>query len=365
MFNEGLVSGGGRVEGAFTNIGGELHVGLGQQLKIDSSASNDFGGQVILSGGTLWVGETLSSISNSLIMGNGSLRADGGITNVNSTMAFSGAMNVNGDVDNQAGMPGFEDPGLIVVSGVGPTTFLDDVNNDGEIYVREGSTATYFGAVTGSGSFTGSGTNNFEGDLRPGSSPAVLTFEGSVGFGRFATLQIELGGRDSGQYDALDVGGNLELGGTLQVVLIDEFTPQAGDTFDILDWGELGPATFIDIELPELSGRMAWDTSDLYTTGQIVAAGMLIGDTDVDWDVDCDDYDTLIDTFGDAADWRTDFNEDGVIDIEDFALQRAHYGEGVSPSGELGGPATTTPEPASIILLGAGAAILLKRKARK
>jgi len=88
---------------------------------------------------------------------------------------------------------------------------------------------------------------------------------------------------------------------------------------------------------------------------------MMAGDTDVDWDVDSDDYDTLITTFGEGPDWRTDFNENGVIDIADFAILRTHYGEGVSsPSGV--GDSATTPEPATLSLLALAGLTVLRRQ---
>ncbi len=50
--------------------------------------------------------------------------------------------------------------------------------------------------------------------------------------------EIELGGSTRGsQYDAILSSGNVNLGGTLIVSLINSFTPVAGSSFDILDWG--------------------------------------------------------------------------------------------------------------------------------
>jgi len=233
-----------------------------------------------------------------------------------------------------------------------------DVTTHGYIY-GDPAGLELSGYVTGRGEF--GGDVEFTGTYEPGSSPIIAHHEDST-FAATSTLEIELGGLIAGsQFDKL-VARDLTLEGTLQVVLIDEFDPQVGDTFDIFDWDSLGPETFHTLELPELSGRKAWDTSDLYVNGQLAVIGMLVGDTDIDWDVDADDYDTLIEMFGGIADWRTDFNEDGVIDITDFALQRAHYGEGVSPSDILGGAPTTTPEPATLGLLAAACPWLLRRR---
>ena len=101
---------------------------------------------------------------------------------------------------------------------------------------------------------------------------------------------IELAGTAAGTaYDQLHVTGPLALGGTLAVSIIDGFTPAAGNSFDILDWGSLS-GTFSTIALPTLSG-LAWNTSQLYTTGvlSVLAAG-LAGDYNQNGVVDAADY---------------------------------------------------------------------------
>ena len=181
-------------------------------------------------------------------------------------------------------------------------------------------------------------------------------------FSAGALLEIELDGTVGGdEYDQLDVAGSLDLGGTLQVSLIDGFAPGVGDTFDIFDFGVLGDSEFDSIELPELVGRKAWDASDLYITGEISVIGMLDGDTDADWDVDVSDYDAFIGAFGAAGDWRTDFNEDGRVDLADFALMRGNFdaGGGLAPQGSV---TATTPEPASAVLLVLGLGAVLRRR---
>jgi hypothetical protein len=60
--------------------------------------------------------------------------------------------------------------------------------------------------------------------------------------------------------------GELSLGGTLEISLINGFTSSAGQTLDILNWGSLAGA-FSAVELPPLE-RLDWNTSQL-------AAGML------------------------------------------------------------------------------------------
>jgi len=251
------------------------------------------------------------------------------------------------------------------ITATGDSLIQGQFTNNGVVDVAAGQTLVFNDDVDGAGEYTGDGTVQYNQTFSPGNSPAPVAFGGNVMLTSTSALEIELGGLVRGDdYDAVLVTGELTAGGTLQVTLIDEFAPGLGDTFDILDWGTLAASEFDAVELHVL-GRTAWDTSKLYTDGEISVIGMLPGDTDIDWDVDPDDYGTLLDTFGGVADWRTDFNEDGVIDIADFALQRAHYGQDVSPSNGPGDMQATIPEPATIFVIGAGWMLLLRRRSRK
>ncbi len=73
--------------------------------------------------------------------------------------------------------------------------------------------------------------------LAPGESAGLLRITGDLGF-QGGALQIELGGRQRGSgFDALDVGGQVDLGGAvLTLDFIGSFAAQvqAGDRFDLL-----------------------------------------------------------------------------------------------------------------------------------
>jgi hypothetical protein len=196
------------------------------------------------------------------------------------TMNFAGTANIDGAVTNAAG-------GKIISGGGGATIFYDDVVNNGEIRTSTNGFTVFFGSVSGGGTFTGTGTVNFEGDLSPGNSPASINFSGDVGFGPDAALVIELGGTAPGQYDQINVDGELTLGGTLEISLINGFTPSAGQSFDILNWGSLAGA-FSSFILPSLEG-LAWDTSQL-STGMLTVVPGLDGDFNDDGAVDAADY---------------------------------------------------------------------------
>ena len=220
------------------------------------------------------------------------------------------------------------------------------------------------GTLSGSGLVVG-GVNNTGGVVAPGASAGLLQISGAYSQSASAGLVIELGGTVRGdEYDALDVGGSLSPGGTLQVELIGEFAPETGNTFHILNWDTLTGSTFNAVELPELTGRKAWDTSDLYDTGEISVIGMLDGDTDTDWDVDSVDLANFVAVFGTDGDRYTDFNEDGRVDLADFVLQRANFGAGAGAP-EANDETIATPEPATMVILGLGVLGLMRRRRRR
>jgi hypothetical protein len=148
-------------------------------------------------------------------------------------MNFSGAANVVGDVTNTS-------TGRIFASGGGPTTFFDDVVNDGEIRTSPGGFSVFFGSLTGSGPFTNTGTVLLEGDLKPGNSPGAMSFGGDLTLGPSASLEIEIAGRLRGtEHDVVNVVGTATLGGELHLDLIDGFVPSSADTFAVFDASRL------------------------------------------------------------------------------------------------------------------------------
>ena len=79
---------------------------------------------------------------------------------------------------------------------------------------------------------------------------------------------MQLAGPIAGsQYDQINVTGQLALAGDLDVVLLDGFQPQAGESFQLFD-GQLS-GSFSQVSLPALNNGLSWDTSNLDATGTI------------------------------------------------------------------------------------------------
>lgn len=121
------------------------------------------------------------------------------------------------------------------------------------------------------GSFAGDLANLQAGELAVGDAHPSTSIVGSYSQGPGAILSITAGGVSSAPL--LDVDGDLVLDGALEVLPADGTAPfQLGDTLSLLGWsgGLEGTFAAVDITLP-LAPGLAWDTSALYTTGEITA----------------------------------------------------------------------------------------------
>lgn len=88
----------------------------------------------------------------------------------------------------------------------------------------------------------------------------------------------------------------------------------------------------------------------------------ILGDADLDGDVDLDDLGILADNWNStSATWYMgDFNFDGDVDLDDLGILADHWGGSVSS----GVPVNPVPEPTSLSLLVLGVMPLLKRRSR-
>ena len=299
---------------------------------------------------------------------NALLQFNAGLSNQGQFNFSFGTSDVFGAINNVAADPiGHTPGGQIIISGNSNVTFYDAVVQNGDVFrISTGSTAIFFGPVSGAGAFTGGGAKIFEGGYSPGNSPATVSLDGPVTLGDTNTLKIELGGTTPGtQYDQVHVMGQLTLGGALQISLINPgtFTPAAHEKFDILDWGALG-GSFASLSLPALASPLAWNTSQLYTTGviSIIDSNYLPGDINRDGKVTVADISALMVALSDLNTYQSshpgmsdpqnllqvaDVNGDGAVNNAD--LQALISIVANNPAG--GGALTSVPEPASLILL--------------
>ena len=268
--NAGLVSGSGVINASLNNTAaGQVRSGAGDDLQVIGSSHTNAGTLDISGGGTQQYTGALGNVAGGRIQLNDAvLRADGGLTNAGQVQISFGGATVHGPVTTVAG-------GAVILSGNSNSTFYDtvDVNSGGELRVSGGSTGVFFGQVLQrSGSvFSGTGTKFYEGGLSIGNSPALGLDAGSVNFGVANTYLEQIGGIAAGTgFDKYIVAGNLGFGGTLKVVALNGFTFAAGQRYDLFDWGSSeGTFATVDLSAAPLATGLVWDTSALYTTGEI------------------------------------------------------------------------------------------------
>jgi T5SS/PEP-CTERM-associated repeat protein len=259
--------------------------------------------------------------------------------------------------------------GTVDVSGGGVMT----IGNVGALIPTAGSVLIGTGgALGGTGTIIGSVVNN-SGTLYAVFSPGVIHITGSYTQSTNATMSLTIGGLTAGtQFDQLHVTGQMTLGGTLAVKLINGFVAALGNSFDLLDWGSIS-GTFSTLQLPSPGGTLGWDTSHLYTTGviSVVNVGNLRGDFNRDGHVDSSDVTAMLAALVDLNGFTAanglstanllsiaDINGDGVVNNADL--------QGLLTLLKSGGGSTSiVAEPSSLVLLMIGGFLVMSSPRRR
>jgi len=247
---------------------GSHTLGSGESISTGSETIGNSGtGVFTQTGGT-------NTISNNLLVGASS--GSSGTYNVSGGSFSANNSYIGGSSTASGGS------GTLEISGVGDALFSNTLKiwDAGVVNLSGGMLKAGTIDNTNGGAFNVTGgtlaVDTFHGNLSitdtilaPGNSPGTTSVFGDYSMDLDSTLQIEIGGLLAGtEFDVLDVSGIMDLGGTLEVLLYGGFNPDAGDTFDILNWGSL-TGMFDFLVMPTLLGDLFWDTSALYTTGEL------------------------------------------------------------------------------------------------
>ncbi len=108
------------------------------------------------------------------------------------------------------------------------------------------------------------------GIFAPGTSPADSIVDGALTIASDGTLEMELAGYALGaEYDRLSITGFSTLDGLLDIVSLGGFSATNGASFDLFNWDGGVSGEFSAISTDALAAGQSWDTSELYTTGQL------------------------------------------------------------------------------------------------
>lgn len=142
------------------------------------------------------------------------------------------------------------EPMVVDMSMVAPGT---DIGAGPNKIILVGSSVTAGNITIVGGALKGTGTvgtiNMSSGSLAPGMSPGVLNSGNFTATG--GNYDVEIGGKDAGQYDQLNVAGTVDLGSatTLNVSQWNGYTPSLNDSFIIInnDGSDAVTGTFVGL----------------------------------------------------------------------------------------------------------------------
>jgi hypothetical protein len=233
-------------------------------------------GELEVEGVALDAGTTLQGKGYELIVGSGGVSGAGTIDLDNGGLSLGtvGTATLDSATLSGSGALTKTRTGTLVL---GSDYTVSTIVDEGTLRISEGVTisgnaAVHDGAILeGKGSLIGDLDVASGGAVSPGLSPGQLDVTGAVTFDPGSVLEMELMGPNGGEYDVLNIDGDLVLnGGTLNVTTPGTYTPAIGDTFQLLHWTGNRSGEFEDVILPSLgSDDLRWLTNDLYSNGGI------------------------------------------------------------------------------------------------
>jgi hypothetical protein len=191
---------------------------------------------------------------------------------------------------------------------------------DGSVAVTNGLTVATNATLAGNATLDGSITNN--GTLSPGPSAGRFDITGDLVLTDSSRLKLEVAGYAPGQFDLVNVAGNVRLGGTLCVSLLDPFPGLMtnGASFILLTAGNPLTGAFANV-----ADGGTITTTDGYArftvhyagSNQLRLTGLAIVDTDNDGMPDWWEDKFGLNKF-DSADAALDADGDGASNLNEL-----------------------------------------------
>lgn len=272
----------------------------------------------------------------------------GAVTNNDNIESFGGELEFNGDVTNNA--PNGE---IIAEDAIlrfyGPNGLV----NNGKVWLDD--------TVLWSTNFVNNGTLK----VYAGQSSTISS---NLTLSSTSMLQMNLGD----DYSKLWVTGTADLGGILSLSLASDYTPQMGDSFEILRSSSLGGSTFDGVISPGTLWNVTYPGDSVFVTYAGIATPGIGADFNNDNIVNSLDLEIWEMYYGVgmnppplATQSQGDANGDGKVDGADYMIIQRQLGGPPVAIPASGGSIVGVPEPSSLVLAAAAFGLPLAARRRR
>ena len=145
------------------------------------------------------------------------------------------------------------------------------------------------------------------------------------------SLVFQLDDASWGSMISFASGIPVTLGGSLELGVAGGVNPAGllGDSFQLFDWAGVSPSGRFSQVINDLPAGYSWNTSQLYTLGEVVLASCIPGDANGDGQVDVNDLTIVLSHFGQTGmTWgQGEFTGDGTVDVNDLTIVLANFGQ--------------------------------------
>ena len=345
------------VNGSLTNYDAATHTLEGGFFGIGSIGGNAPARLVVPNIDVRTLNSSLFIVGNGAIVDQNGNSAFRNLSSNNGNVSYTSNLTVTPQTED--GTPtGFENNGTVSVLGGVIVTVTTVFTSNGTVILSNPSSAGALiqangGLVTTSQSFlNGHGTVysdlyfHNEGHIAPGFSPGAITLDAPTTLGEESNVDIQLGGTTAeDEYDVIHLAANrtLDLGGALNLSLIDEFEPELyAPAVTIIDSEEGASingrfATVSNVGTGQKRLAVIYVDATDEATGKVDVVAAVAGDSNVDGNVDFRDLVVLAQNYNQLTgqSWQTaDFNGDGATTFEDLVSLAQNYNFGTVLEGD-------------------------------
>ena len=264
---------------------------------------------------------------------------NGGLFNLNTVVPAAGRLILDNDVlilseiqvDGEISAPRIYSFGDLILNDA---TVMGMTELSGSSRTFVDGVIEFVGIVTGRGQFIGADSIvRFLGRYEPGNDTegaVSISFDGGVELASSSVLDLEIFGSEHGQYDQLDISGDLLISGDLEITCPNGFIPAPGDEFMIAEIDGITSGEFDSLSEGSVAANMGdvelaisyvgGDGNDVVLIAK--SKSILLGDVNGDGLVNLLDIQPFVDLVSSGGyQAEADTNGDGLVnllDVESF-----------------------------------------------